>query len=87
MRLNGEYFLAVLALAALACRPTAVQERAAVAELSQLKWEACGAPLPEGCEDALVHGNPAEGPSDFFVRTPKSYLFPRPGTRRLNTWS
>lgn len=42
---------------------------------TDLKWQPCD-PLPEGCEFALVHVDPAKGSSHILVRAPKGYVFP-----------
>ena len=41
-----------------------------------LKWVPCGRGMPEGCEVAVLHGNPKTGPSEVVVRMPQSYRFP-----------
>jgi hypothetical protein len=41
-----------------------------------LKWFPCEGWAP-GCEGALLWGDPTRGPSGFYVRAPKGYLFPR----------
>ena len=41
-----------------------------------LKWVPCGGGMPEGCELAVLRGDPTKGPSEVFIRAPKSYVFP-----------
>jgi len=43
---------------------------------ADLTWAPCGHGLPEGCELAVLRGNPTIGPVEMFVRVPKSYSFP-----------
>jgi mannose-6-phosphate isomerase-like protein (cupin superfamily) len=42
----------------------------------QLKWNPCPPIFPKGCEVTLLHGDPANGRSDVFLRTPANYRFP-----------
>ena len=39
-------------------------------------WAPCGDAFP-GCELAVVQGDPSKGPSDLFVRVPRSSVFPK----------
>jgi quercetin dioxygenase-like cupin family protein len=41
-----------------------------------LKWVPCGSGMPEGCEVAVLHGNPKTGASEVFVCMPQGYRFP-----------
>lgn len=41
-----------------------------------LTWAPCPPIFPKGCEVAVLHGDPAAGPSDFYLRIPSDYTFP-----------
>ena len=41
-----------------------------------LSWAPCPPIFPKGCELAVLHGDPAGGPSDLFLRIPSDYTFP-----------
>ena len=41
-----------------------------------LTWAPCPPIFPKGCEVAVLHGDPAAGPSDVFLRIPSDYTFP-----------
>jgi len=41
-----------------------------------LKWGPCPDIFAKGCEVAVLSGNPAKGPSDVYLRTPKNYDMP-----------
>ena len=41
-----------------------------------LKWSPCPPIFPKGCELTVLHGDPATGPSDVFLRAPADYTFP-----------
>jgi quercetin dioxygenase-like cupin family protein len=42
----------------------------------QLKWNPCPAIFPKGCEVTILHGDPATGRSDVFLRTRANYRLP-----------
>jgi mannose-6-phosphate isomerase-like protein (cupin superfamily) len=42
----------------------------------QLKWNPCPPIFPKGCEVAVLRGDPANGRSDIFLRTPPNYGLP-----------
>ncbi len=42
----------------------------------QLKWSPCPPVFPKGCEVTVLHGDPANGRSDVFLRSPANYKFP-----------
>lgn len=42
----------------------------------QLKWGPCPDIFPKGCEVTVLHGDPANGRSDVFLRTPANYSLP-----------
>jgi len=41
-----------------------------------LTWAPCPPIFPKGCEVTVLHGDPATGPSDVFLRAPADYTFP-----------
>lgn len=41
-----------------------------------LKWSPCPPIFPKGCEVTVLHGDPANGRSDVFLRTPANYRLP-----------
>jgi hypothetical protein len=41
-----------------------------------LTWAPCPPIFPAGCEVTVLHGDPATGPSDVFLRAPANYTFP-----------
>lgn len=41
-----------------------------------LTWAPCPPIFPKGCEVTVLHGDPAAGPSDIFLRAPADYTFP-----------
>ena len=46
------------------------------AEDPQLKWGACPAFLPQGCGIAVLHGDPAKGNFDVFLKVPAKSSIP-----------
>ena len=44
---------------------------------AQLKWGPCPAFIPEGCEIAVVHGDPAQANADVFFKVPGDFTIPR----------
>jgi len=44
---------------------------------SQLKWGACPAFIPQGCEIAVLHGDPAKANADIFFKVPADFAIPR----------
>lgn len=44
---------------------------------TQLKWGPCPAFIPEGCEIAVLHGDPAKDNADIFFRVPANFNIPR----------
>src|SRR5918994_2359179 len=42
----------------------------------QLKWNVCPPIFPKGCEIAVLQGDPVNGRSDVFLRTPANYKLP-----------
>lgn len=41
-----------------------------------LQWGPCPAPLPQGCELAVLHGDPAKPNADVLLRLPGGYVIP-----------
>ena len=41
-----------------------------------MKWGACPAPMPAGCELAVLHGDPAKPNADVFLRVPGGAKLP-----------
>ena len=41
-----------------------------------LKWGACPAIFPTGCEITVLHGDPAKPGADVFLRVPPQYVIP-----------
>ena len=41
-----------------------------------LQWGDCPAPLPAGCELAVLHGDPAKPNADVLLRIPAGYVIP-----------
>jgi quercetin dioxygenase-like cupin family protein len=60
--------------------PTAAQDEQAfarTADAEALQWGACPDFMPQGCEIAALHGNPAEPNADIFFRVPGGAEVPR----------
>lgn len=74
--------LVVLFCAAASSTPAFAQEVAKEEAISrthqdpQLKWNPCPSIFPKGCEVTVLHGDPATGRSDVFLRTPANYRLP-----------
>ncbi len=43
---------------------------------TQLKWGPCPAFIPEGCEIAVLHGDPAKPNADIFFKVPADFTIP-----------
>jgi mannose-6-phosphate isomerase-like protein (cupin superfamily) len=43
---------------------------------AQLKWGPCPAFIPQGCEIAVLHGDPAKPNADIFFRVPADFTIP-----------
>ena len=61
-----------------AAATTAANEAALVttAADSSLTWGACPAPLPAGCELAVLHGDPSKPNADVLLKIPAGYAIP-----------
>ena len=72
----------VVLFSLLAASPTASYAQSAATPLRwvhsdpALKWAPCPPIFPKGCELTVLHGDPATGPSDVFLRAPSDYNFP-----------
>jgi quercetin dioxygenase-like cupin family protein len=44
---------------------------------AQLKWGPCPAFMPQGCEIAVLHGDPARSNADVFFKVPANASIPR----------
>ncbi len=42
----------------------------------KLTWAPCPPIFPKGCDVTVLHGDPATGPSDVFLRASADYTFP-----------
>ena len=69
-------FVALTFLLALAQGPAGEQAISRNHDDPQLKWNPCPAVFPKGCEVTVLHGDPANGRSDVFLKTPANYSFP-----------
>ncbi|MCM3901845.1 MAG: cupin domain-containing protein [Pyrinomonadaceae bacterium] len=75
-------FVVLLSCVAVASKPAMAQESTGEQAISrthkdpQLKWGPCPPIFPKGCEVTVLHGDPANGRSDVFLRTPANYRLP-----------
>jgi len=62
----------IAAALALAAAPALAEEQtlAHSADDQALEWGPCPEFMPQGCEIAVLHGNPAESNADIFFRVP-----------------
>jgi quercetin dioxygenase-like cupin family protein len=44
---------------------------------AQLKWGPCPAFIPQGCEIAVLHGDPAKANADVFFKVPADFTIPQ----------
>lgn len=44
---------------------------------TQLKWGPCPAFIPQGCEIAVLHGDPAKANADVFFKVPADFTIPK----------
>ncbi len=70
--------LACTLLLTIAAPPAQAEEPALVKRWNapDLEWGPCPDFFPEGCEIAVLHGNPAEANADIFFRVPGGYGIP-----------
>ena len=72
----------LLSCVVVASTPAAAQESTGEQAISrthkdpQLKWNPCPPIFPKGCEVTVLRGDPANGRSDVFLRTPANYRLP-----------
>jgi mannose-6-phosphate isomerase-like protein (cupin superfamily) len=72
----------LLSCVAVSSTPAVAQESTGEQAISRthkdplLKWSPCPAIFPKGCEVTVLHGDPANGRSDVFLRTPANYRLP-----------
>lgn len=69
--------MAVGSTTAVAQEATGEQATSRTHKDPQLKWSPCPPIFPKGCEVTVLRGDPANGPSDVFLRTPANYRLPR----------
>jgi mannose-6-phosphate isomerase-like protein (cupin superfamily) len=75
-------FVVLLSCVAVASKPAMSQESTGEQAISrthkdsELKWGPCPTIFPKGCEVTVLHGDPANGRSDVFLRTPADYRLP-----------
>lgn len=78
----GLLLFALLSSVALIQSPALAQESAEEQAITrrhddpQLKWNPCPPIFPKGCEVTVLRGDPANGRSDVFLRTPANYNLP-----------
>ena len=75
-------FVVLLSCVAVSTTLAAAQESTGQEAISrihkdpQLKWNPCPPIFPKGCEVTVLHGDPANGRSDVFLRTPANSRLP-----------
>lgn len=62
--------------ASLAAAPQSETPLAIKAADSKLKWGACPPVFPQGCQIAVLHGDPGRPNADVFLRVPGGYAIP-----------
>ena len=85
-KIAGAAMILCLAGCERAGKPAAEEPQAAAAESeaalvrtasdSTLTWSPCPAPLPAGCELAVLHGDPAKPNADVLLRVPAGAVIP-----------
>jgi mannose-6-phosphate isomerase-like protein (cupin superfamily) len=65
-----------LGTAAVAAESAREKALAVAANAPALKWGACPALFPTGCEIAVLHGDSAQPNADVFLRVPAKYEIP-----------
>ena len=71
------YCVAVASMPAMAQESIGEQAISRTHKDQQLKWGPCPPIFPKGCEVTVLRGDPANGRSDVFLRTPANYRLPR----------
>jgi len=80
---TASLLIVLLCCVAASSTPVLAQEPAGEEAISrthddpQLKWGPCPPIFPKGCEVTVLRGDPANGRSDVFLRTPANYSLPR----------
>ncbi len=69
-------FVAVASTTAVAQESTGKQAISRTHDDPQLKWSPCPPIFPKGCEVTVLRGDPTNGRSDVFLRSPANYKFP-----------
>ncbi len=70
------FFMAATFTISVAQEPAGEQPISRTHKDPQLKWGPCPPIFPKGCEVAVLRGDPANGSSDVFLRTPANYRLP-----------
>lgn len=79
---SASLLVALLLFATVAPATTQAQESTSEQAIArthldpQLTWGPCPPIFPKGCEVTVLRGDPANGRSDVFLRTPANYAFP-----------
>ena len=75
---NASEQTAAAATATVTAKASSLSEKplAIAASSPDLKWGACPALFPAGCEIAVLHGNPAQPNADIYLRVPGNYVIP-----------
>lgn len=60
----------------LAEAPTSQPALVYSADDTRLKWGPCPAFIPQGCEIAVLHGDPAQENADIFFKVPENFTVP-----------
>lgn len=71
--------LSLLIIAILSIPPGLQASEVAVAhtqDSKELEWGPCPAFIPEGCEIAVLHGDPAKNNTDIFFKVPEKFAIP-----------
>lgn len=68
--------IAVTASASVLSEPAEEKPLATTAKQSSLEWGPCPEFFPEGCQIAVLHGDPAEENADIFFKVPGNYDIP-----------
>ena len=80
LKLHHVIWLTVLFVSSpvtLAEEPTSEPALSLRAGDSQLKWGPCPVFIPQGCEIAVLHGDPAKANADIFFKVPADFTIPR----------
>src|SRR6185295_11141715 len=76
-RFTSMIFLTGFAVSAFAAEaPAAETPLAKTINDADLQWGACPPFMPEGCQIAVLHGDPAKPNADVFFKVPAGYAMP-----------